>query len=222
MTEEVSAVPAYEQFYLIKEKMEVNVQLRIEKHGDENVSAYDLRAKGRFANSSILPKLHDELLTAFYTDDKQRDLDEFKRKLRFQRINKAIPWAFEVPRVVATVHDEFGDDDLIITDCTVDKFTFLPHDGGTVELSFRVKTKELSEEQVIQLLRCNGQECTISVEVAAAEEDQDYAAQADLLSREPMSDARAEAEKAFKNPLGAQSPEELLGLPEVELEEPPN
>lgn len=218
MTEEVKEIPVYQSFQLVKEKMEVSVQLRIEKHGEENVSQYDIRTKGRFANSAILPKLDDELLNAFYTDEKQRSLDEFKRKLRFPRINKALPWNFEVPRVIATLHDEFGGDDLIVTDCTADKFTFLPIDGGTVELAFRVKTKELSEEQVIQLLRCNGQECIISIEVAAQEESKDYEEQADLLSREPMSDARAEAEKAFHNPVGAQSPEELVGL---EPEAPP-
>lgn len=201
-----------EAFQLVKEKMEVYVNLRIEKHGDENVNGYDIKVKGNFSNHAILPKLDDSLLSAFYTDEKQRELEEFKRKLKFQRINKALPWDWEVPRVVTTLHDEYGSDDLTISDCTIDKFHFLPKDGGTVEFDFRIKTKELSEGQVIQLLRCNGQECTISVECAPAEEKPDNFQQAELLGNAPeqMSDARKNAEAQF-----------AAGLPTLEAEAPP-
>jgi len=201
-----------EAFQLVKEKMDVYVNLRIEKHGDENVNGYDIKVKGRFANHSILPKLHPELLGAFYTDEKQRELDEFKRKTRFPKINKALPYDMEVPRVIATLHDEIGGDDLNISDCHLDKFHFLPIDGGTVEFDFRIKTKELSEEQVMQLLRCNGQECVLSVECKPEEEKQDNFQQALELDNKPerMSDARKEAEAAF----GA--------LPALEASAPPD
>lgn len=213
-----------EAFALVKEKMEVYVNLRIEKHGDENVNGYDVKVKGRFANHSILPKLHPELLGAFYTDEKQRELDEFKRKTRFPKISKALPYDLEVPRVIATLHDEHGDEDLVINDCHLDKFHFLPIDGGTVEFDFRIKTKELSEEQVMQLLRCNGQECVLSVECKPEEEKKDNYQQALELDSKPeaMSDARKAAEAQFKAPpaLEASAPPDDSDVVDASFEPP--
>lgn len=188
-----------EPFSLVREKMDVYVNLRIEKHGDDNVNGYDIKLSGSFANHAILPKLDVELLPALYTDDKQRELDEFKKKLRFPRaMGKALPWDLDIPRVVLTLHDEQDDKhSLTVSDCAAHKFAFLPKELGIVELAFTVKTKDLTEEQVMKLLRANGQELKVSMECREADADLDNFEQVDLLSQQNMSPARAEAERQF-------------------------
>lgn len=189
-----------EIFSLVKEKMLVTVSLRQEIHGEDRVNAYDIRLSGRFANSAILPKLDKELLSVFYTDEKQRELEEFKRKLRFPRINpKFLPWDLEIPRVILHMHDAHdADADFLIGDNTADNFKFLPLDGGTVEFSLRIKTKETTEDQVLKLLRANGQEIIISMECAPLEEKLDNYKQAELIAKEPKSEAVLAAEAMFK------------------------
>jgi hypothetical protein len=189
-----------EIFGLVKDKMEVYVNLRIEKHGDNNENGYDVKCKGRFSNS-ILLKFDAGLRDALYMDDEQRDVEDFKKKLRFPRIAKPIAWELEVPRTILRLHDADNPaEDLILSDAKTDSFVFEPMEGGTVELSFRVKLKDTSEEQVLKLLRANGQTIPISLECAALEEKADNFEQAELLTQEPMSDARANAESMFDKP----------------------
>lgn len=191
---------AIEIFSLTKDKMEVYVNLRIEKHGENNENGYDVKCKGRFSNS-ILLKLDAGLRDALYTDDEQRDVEDFKKKLRFPRIAKPIAWDLEVPRTLLRLHDaDNPSDDLVLSDAKTDSFVFEPMEGGTVELSFRVKLKDTSEEQVLKLLRANGQTLPISLECAALEEKPDNFEQADLLTKEPISEARKEAESLFAKP----------------------
>jgi len=191
---------AIEIFNLVKDKMEVYVNLRIEKHGENNENGYDVKCRGRFSNS-ILLKFDAELRDALYMDDEQRDVEDFKKKLRFPRIAKPIAWELEVPRTLLRLHDaDNSAEDLVLSDAKTDSFVFEPMEGGTVELSFRVKLKEPSEEQVMKLLRANGQTIPISLECAALEEKQDNFQQAELLTQEPMSEARKEAESMFDKP----------------------
>lgn len=210
-----------EPFALVTEKMEVYVNLRLELRGpDEKVNGYDIKLSGQFANHAILPKLDVELLPALYTDDKQHELDEFKKKLRFPRaMKKALQWDMEVPRVVLTVHDEHeAADSLIINDCTAHKFTFLPKELGIVDLEFTVKTKEMTEGQVMKLLHANGQTLKISLECKPAEEKPDNYQQVYLLGKDPgaMSEARKQAEAQFTG--GAPAADKL---PALEASAPP-
>lgn len=210
-----------EPFALVTETMEVYVNLRIEKHGDDNVNGYDIKLSGSFANHAILPKLDAELLPALYTDDKQRELDEFKKKLRFPRLfSKAVAYDWEVPRVVATLHDEHdAANSLVISDCTADKFSILAKELGIVELGLRVKTKDLTEDQVMKLLRANGQELNISLECKPAEEKPDNFQQA-LDMGTPAPDQQSEAWKAA-NAVFTEPPPGADNLPALEASAPP-
>lgn len=188
-------------FALVKEKMEIYVNLRIEMHGEDKVSAYDVKLSGNFSNSVLL-KLHPELRDTFYKAGDQADVEDFKRELRFPMIdNKAIQWALEIPRTMLRLHDvQDSGEDLVLTDGKTKKFEFDMLEGGTVKLSFLVQLGELEEEQVTKLLRANGQTMPISLESAPTEEKPDNFEQADLLSQGEHSDARKEAENAFKAP----------------------
>lgn len=57
-----------EPFYLVRERMHVEVKKRNEKHGDEDVSAYDVILSAAMANA-ILAKLNPELRPALYTQE---------------------------------------------------------------------------------------------------------------------------------------------------------
>lgn len=204
-----------EPFALVKDKMEVFVHLRIEKHGEENVNGYDVKVTGNFANSVLL-KLHPELRDTFYTAAAQADVEDFKKELRFPRIKikKGMPWDMEVPRTLLRLHDiDSPDNDLVLSDGTAHKFFFDCLEGGTVKLSFTIKLAKMTEEEQTKLLRANGQTLPISIESAALEEKPDNFEQAEQLSKEPMSEARQNAESQFVKPAGAASPDAVVDAP---------
>lgn len=187
-------------FNLIKEKMAITVQLRIEKHGDENVNAYDARLQGNFPNAVLL-KLHPELRDTFYKPAQQGDFEQdFYPERRFPQID-TVAWGLEIPRTLLRLHDASDPcDDLVLGGGTTDKFVLEMLAGGTVKMSFRVKLGELDEDDVAKLLRANGQTIPISLECAAEEEKPDNFEQVDLITQEPHSAARAEAESLFSAP----------------------
>ncbi len=208
-----------EPFVLVKEKMDVYVNLRIEKHGDDNVNGYDIKVSGRSSNS-ILLKFDDGLRDALYVGDKQADVEGFKKKLRFPLIAKPLHWALEIPRVVVRLHDAANaDDDLVITGGDADNFVIDPMEGGTVDYKFRIKCPEMSEEQVMKLLRANGQNFQISMEKAKVEEKKDNFEQVEQGSLIPPSPAREAAESHFKTPaelVAAADPLKADGIADAE------
>lgn len=193
---------AIELFNLVKDKMGVTVHLRIEKHGEDNVNAYDVKLSGDFSNS-ILLKLHPELRDTFYVADRQGDVEGFKKALRFPFISSAIKWDQEVPRVKLTLHDVHDDgESLILQDGHADKFDFTMLEGGTVKLTCRVKLAEPTEDQITKLLRANGQTFPVSLECAPIEEKADNFEKVEQLSlagTEPSA-ARLKAEDMFLKP----------------------
>lgn len=188
-------------FELVKEKLALgNVNVRLEKHGDENVNAYDLKFTGNFANAVLL-KFDAKLRDLFYTVAAQSDVEEdFYPQLRFPLLGP-VTWDLEVPRTKLRLHD-IDDDahDLVLSDGKTNKFAFEMLEGGTVKLSFRVQFSELDEDDVAKLLRANGQTVPVSLECEPLEAKPDNYEQADLLTQEPHSAARAEAESLFSAP----------------------
>lgn len=189
-------------FNLVKEKMAVYVNLRIEKHGDDNVNAYDVKLSGDFSNS-ILLKLHPELRDTFYMEDRQGDVEGFKKALRFARIDNAIKWSQEIPRTLLTLHDVHdAGEDLVLGNGHTDKMEFDMLEGGTVKFACRVKLCEPTEDQIAKLLRANGQTLPVSLECAPLEEKADNFEQVEQLSltgTEPSA-ARMAAESLFSAP----------------------
>lgn len=193
---------AIELFNLVKEKMTVYVHMRIEKHGDENVTAFDIKLSGDFSNS-ILLKLHPDLRDTFYVADRQADVEGFKKKLRFPRIDNVMKWTQEIPRTLLTLHDSHdAGGDLVLANGHTDKFEFDMLEGGTVKLSCRVRPVELTDEQLLKLNRANGQTLQVSLECAPLEEKADNFEQVEQLSitgAEP-SEARKKLESLFDKP----------------------
>jgi len=90
-------------------------------------------------------------------------------------------------------------------------------------MQIRFQMGEIDPQDAAYLFSLLQQTVSISLAAAAEEEPKDNFQQTMDLGSDPAnhSDARKEAEKAFLNPVGAQSPEELLGLQTAEVEAPP-
>jgi len=201
-----------EDFYLTKERMALNVKKRDEQHGDNKVAAYDAVLTGDFPNA-VLMKLDSDLRGVFYAPDDQQDIEQdYYPNLRFPLMGP-IAWGLEKSRMTLVVHDaEFAAEDLYLIGKDIKDIKLTLKEGGTVSMKLRVVLGQLEEGSLLKLLRIDNQTVPISLWQAAMEEEPDNFEQADLLSQEPKSAAREEAEKAFTNPAGAQSPEELIGL----------
>lgn len=199
-------------FYLIRDRMSVKVKLRTEKHGDDDVNAYDVMLFGAFANA-ILLKLNPELRPFLYTQEQADIIDgQSFNTLRFPELG-TLSWQLDMGRMTLVLHDDEDDSaSLELTNREADKFTFELLPGGTVNLGLRVKVGEVDDEDVLlKLLRASHQQLLVSLHQAPVEAEQDNFEKAEQITQEPISAERKEAEKAFFNPAGAQSPEEVIG-----------
>lgn len=199
-----------EPFYLVRERMLVKVKLRTEKHGDDDVNAYDVMLSGAFANAVLL-KLNSDLRPMFYMHEQADMIDgQTFNTLRVPELG-AQDFNLSMLRMTLVIHDEDDEaESLILTDREADKFSFELLAGGTVNLSLRVKVGEVEDEDdLLKLLRASHEQFLVSLDQAPVKKPQDNFEQAENM-HEPMSDERKAAEKAF-NPLGAQSPDELIG-----------
>lgn len=202
-----------EPFYLHRDRMLVKTKLRTEKHGDEEVNAYDVILLGSFANAVLL-KLAPDLRPHLYTQEQDDLVDgQTFNTLRFPKLG-AFTWDLEMPRMKLTIHDEeFEHESLTMLGLEADRFNFELLAGGTVKLGLRVKVGAVDDEDVVlKLLRASHQSLLISLEQVAVEEEPDLYEQAEQSGRAPQSEAGKELESLFSNPVGAQSPEDLLEL----------
>lgn len=206
-----------EPFYLTRDRMLVKVKMRTEKHGDENVDAYDVILLGAFANAVLL-KLDPDLRPHLYTQEQDDLVDgQTFNTLRFPQLGH-FDWKLDMTCMELTLHDEeFEHESVTFTDKEADRFNFGLLAGGTVNFGLRVKVGVVEDETLLlKLLRASHQELLVSLRQVIVEKPDNFE-QAEQIGKEPHSPARAEAESLF-NPAGAQSPEELVGL---EPEAPP-
>lgn len=200
-----------EPFYLTRDRMSVKVKLRTEKHGDDDVNAYDVMLHGAFPNAVLL-KLNPDLRPFLYTQEQSDLLDgQTFNTLRFSELG-SFDWALSMARMTLVIHDEQDESEsLTLTNRDADKFSFSLLPGGTVNLGLRIKVGEIEDEDdLLRLLRASNQQLLVSLRQEIAPAALDNFEQAEQGAREPMSEGRKEAERAF-NPLGAQTPNELVG-----------
>ncbi len=190
-----------EPFYLTRERMAIKVKMRTEKHGDEDVNAYDVMLYGSFPNA-VLEKLSRELRPSLYSME-QADIIEGQSftEPRFPELG-VFDWALEMGRIEITIHDEESPwESLTLANREADKFNFALLPGGTVKLGLRVKVGVMDDEDaLLRLLRASNQQMLVSLHQAEVEAKADNFEQAEQLSKEPHSAARAEAESLFSAP----------------------
>lgn len=199
-------------FELVKERAVLaHLNTRTELHGDEKVPACDLKLELSLHNS-MLNKLHPELRDTFYTAANQADIEaDHKAMLRFPLMS-AFKWDYEIAFAALTIHGQ----DLTQPDFTVqgkaNKLSLELLEGGSVKLSVRVQLGEIDPDDAAHLFSLLQQTVQISLGASDEQPAPDNFQQALELGQEPHSEARKKADELFVNPVGAQSPEELLGL----------
>lgn len=199
-----------EPFYLHRDRMLVKVKLRTEKHGDEDVNAYDVILLGSFPNA-VLVKLDPALRPHLYTQDQDDLVDgQTFNTLRFPQLGH-FDWKKDMSQMELTIHDEEQEHESItFTGKDVDRFNFGLLPGGTVNFGLRVKIGVVDEDHdLTKLLRASHQDLLISLRQVLPDPEGDNFDKVEKLSQEPHSAARAEAESLF-NPPPAITPESVV------------
>lgn len=181
-----------EPFYLVRDRMLVKVKLRTEKHGDEDVNAYDVMLQGAFANAVLL-KLDPELRPALYTQEQSDMLDgQTFNTLRFPELGR-FDWTLSMGRMTLVIHDEDDEaESLTLTNREADNFHFNLLPGGTVNLGLRVKIGEIEDEDVLlKLLRTSHRKLLVSIHQAAIEEAADNFEKAEAMPMQTKAEKKA-------------------------------
>lgn len=198
-------------FSLVRDRMSVKVKMRTEKHGDDDVNAYDVILSGAFPNA-ILLKLSPDLRPFLYTQEQADLLDgQTFNTLRFPELG-TLDWTLCMGRMTLVIHDEDDEgESLELTNREADKFSFSLLPGGTVNFGLRIKVGEMEDEDdLLKLLRASNHQLLVSLHQATLAEALDNFEQAEQVTQQPISEERKEAEKAFFNPVGAQTPDEVV------------
>lgn len=153
----------------------INLNLRVEKHGDENVSGADLKCSIKVSND-MLSEFSPTLKAAFYREPYPGEMDMVDEaqaeegklpltRLQFGSNVQGLKWHDEAVGATFTVHyGTGGKSDIMLDDATVDGFALEFFDGGTVSISFRVKCVP-DEKQIGKLAGLIGGEIEVSLEV---------------------------------------------------------
>lgn len=148
------------QFDLDKQLVKImNVNARMEKHGDENTLAADVSIEARMPNEA-LSMFSPTLKNAFYFKDEsvQGDLVDDKThapNLRNPLIG-AIKYAAEMEHMQVRIHHGVRDeDDIVFSESKINKFKFICQEGGTVVIAFRaqVHPTEMDAAKLLSLIQ---------------------------------------------------------------------
>lgn len=189
-------------FQLIEKTVDfLNMTTRDEKHGDEDVTAHDLKFRVDLPNTT-LAMFSDQLLTAmFMPEEDAPDLlgDAPLTRLRLGAGVEEIQWsAGEL--VGATLVMHYGiDTELRFGGSKVNNYRIEPKSGGTVSLTFRVQVypdpdKIAHDSGLLTEMRARGV-ATITI---IPPEPKSENAEGDLADQASNPEARKDAEKLFK------------------------
>lgn len=121
-----------------------HINMRLEKHGDESVTALDLKFIRTAANSE-LSMFHPKLQAMLYWRSKattdQRDIEGVEQilpDLRFPLLGTLV-WDLDFTARIAI---QTGTGELVLNPVKVNAFRIDPLQGGSVEITFRVQGSE--------------------------------------------------------------------------------
>jgi len=141
-----------------------SVTNRVERHGDDEVPAISLGVKITAANTILdllSPTLRPTLYTRAEGQDELPGVEETTPLLRTNGIEHLV-FRGEMEGATLDIANGIADDSAIcIRGCTVDHFKVAPKEGGTVDLSFRVSSSEISVQHAGLLWAKNHQEVDI-------------------------------------------------------------
>ena len=189
-----------QQMFALAEKSVqfVHMNTRTEKHGDDDVLAVDLDMMISTSNEA-LAMLHPTLRWSLYDKPDVANSDladqaaaELPVRLRYPKLD-TLKWALELMNMRVVFHYGIdGKSDIVLEDCKVNKFKIECHDGGTIDLAWRVQANP-THEQIGRLSeRLSTGVVEVTIEYVAPQEVQP------ALDNEPMAnplDAAAEEEE---------------------------
>lgn len=139
---------------------------RTERHGDDEVSAASLGLKFTGPNTLLdilQPGLRDMLYKAVEGQDQLPGVDPHTPLLRAKGVESVKlgacfeGWTLKIDRGM----DE--SDPFVIGGARVDKFVVTPHEGGSVELDFRIGSSDIDETEAGWLYGHQKQDITITL-----------------------------------------------------------
>jgi hypothetical protein len=149
-----------------------HVNLRPEKHGDESVRAIDVKFALQKGNE-VLDLFHPKLRAALYWNQKEQE----QRQERVVGVAAALPdlifselepvkWDLELVGAKVVIDYGLGPEagsSIELCDCKVNAFVFECHQGGTVDVTFRVQTSNFPDGALDKLSKKLNQETAIQV-----------------------------------------------------------
>lgn len=148
-----------------------HINIRDEKHGEENVLAIDMKLTGDF-DGDILAEFGPELRHALFKKADGGDLvdtaSDVPTALRFPKMIQPIKFAQEI--IGATVTVAYGLGDIVLETVNVNSFKVECHEGGTVRVTYRVQAKPTGE-QLAKLSQMLGSSVDVSIDPPEAAND---------------------------------------------------
>lgn len=151
----------------------LHVNLRDEKHGEDTVSAIDIKLQVDISNERLDDLIHPDMRDAFYFnrdfDASQLKIEEVPEKypnLRFPKMVMPLAWKDEITG--ARVLFDYGlgeerDSNIDLHSCKVKNFRLTLCEGGTVEVVFTVQNNEIPDGVLDKLRRKLRQQLPILV-----------------------------------------------------------
>ena len=153
-----------------------NFNPRAKLHGEDREPAADLKIELRVMND-VLAEFHPSLCSALYkaadanSDLADQGMDEPSlSSLRFPKMS-GWKWDVEIVGCTLTIHyGTGGKSDIVLPDATADNFSFMLHDGGMIDIAFRVRCHP-DEKQAGKIYTLQQREIEVTLE--APSEDQE-------------------------------------------------
>lgn len=144
----------------------VNVNVRPEMHGEEPVTAVDLKCETSLANTALAMFSPDLKRALYRRDDDKPDLfaedEQHLTKRRFPQLG-VLKWEHELVGAAARFHLGFtGKSDIDLAGIDVNDFRLEPLEGGSVTVTFRIQGKP-DEAQLGRLGMLAGHDMTLTI-----------------------------------------------------------
>lgn len=151
-----------------------HLNVRTEKHGDDNATALDLKFV-RTASNDILDMLHPKLREAFFyrsdateAQDEIAGVEKILPNLQFPKLG-TLAWELEHTGCrVVICFGLGGASDIILNDCKVNQFRIDMAEGGSTTLTWRVQTSSIPDGALDKLSKQLQGEIEIMLELPDA------------------------------------------------------
>jgi hypothetical protein len=161
-----------------RELMELaHLNIRTEQHGDEKVNGIDISFRVDLSND-VLSEFSPTLKSSLYQREEtpQQDFDPATIPLKIVKNPQmgTIKWdtKYDCARVVVH-HGSDEKNDVVFGLAKVNKFSFLPKNGGTLQCSFQVQVSDPDDMDLAKLAAVNGKKVLVTVESEGGEPEED-------------------------------------------------